>query len=251
MKISRTAAAVLVGAIAMSASAANPAFAVEFKLVKGQQFELCRRYAENLAQFPKLPAFPCEIPVDKRFTEFREVRWETLHPQEHLDIVEEAVKRLLDRKLLMSDRFRYAEEITAEDRARAETLWQDARPEIMAKIEAGDVGLGRARIDINHDGAADTVYRFGRNRCDVPYPEPHRSFYWTYHVLERDQPFLSAEMRRRAGTPFDAFYHRGRVYLAYPSFELLVMEPKMVRNGNEYAVIRVCEFEILKQEDDR
>lgn len=247
------AAAAMAGAIALSTLLPQAGRAAEFKLVEGGQFELCRRYAENLALFSKLPRWPCEIPLDRRFSEFREVPWEALDPGEHLDVVEEIVKRLLDRKILLFDHFIFGNEIKAEDRARENQIWQRARPEIMAKIEAGEVGLGRARIDLNHDGAADTVYRFGRSRCEAPYPEPHRSFYWTYHVLERDEPFLSAEMRLHAQDPYDAFYHRGRIYFARPvsGGGLLVMEPQMVRNGNEYGVIRVCDFETLKQGDDQ
>ncbi len=55
-------------------------------------------------------------------------------------------------------------------------------------------------------------------------------------------------MRLYAQNPYDAFYHRGHVYLALPLTEaLLVMEPKMVANKTEFGIIRVCEFDTLEQ----
>jgi hypothetical protein len=224
--------------------------AAEFRLVKGKQYELCRQLGENLKLFPELRINPqlrinqCEIPFDPRFSDFREIRWESLDPGRHMDVIREINMKKHDRAALLR-RWKWG----PEDEAREAALWERLKPEVEAMIAAGEVGLGRTRMDLNHDGKLDTVYRYGRFRCDVRYPEPHQSFAWTYSVLQRDDPDLNWALRGRAGFPYFAFYFEGRVYLArLPAAQegFYVSEPTWVPQTHGLAMVTVCVFDSIE-----
>lgn len=200
-----------------------------FTLSKGGQYTLCRDFAENLRLLEPLPEDACNIPIDPRFTDFREIRWESLEPAENLDLLREIVIRIADR----------TGDLDEEGQRR---VWEEQRPALMQRIDAGDVELGRAAFDLNHDGTRDTVYRYGRYPCTVPDTERRRSFFWSYHVLQGD---LGRKLRNYSWRGYHAFYHRGRAYLAefLPQHGMLVIEPAATRGGYGLSMLPVCEFD--------
>ncbi len=222
--------------LVFNAASSGPASAVELKIAKGARYQICREFTENLRSFPTLfKEPPIEVPIDPRFKDFRKITWEALDPKEHEDVLREVTIRNKDR-------------LNRKTKEVQDAIWQEVKPDVLARAQKGDIGLGRTRMDLNHDGVAETVYRYGYNKWPSAYPEPRLVYAWTYHVLERDQPKASRDLRVHSGSPYDAFYHRGRVYLASPGFNFgfSVIEPTDVRIVGGLNMRHVCEIEVTK-----
>ncbi len=211
--------------------------ATEFELVKGGRYELCRTFHENLKLFPDLPQTVTEVPLDPRFEDFRPIHWEDLDPLAHERIIREIVIREADWRASRTWPGMSAEE--------QEAAWQDRKDDIVGRAQDDRIGFGRARFDINHDGEAETVYRFGYHQWPARYPEPHMTYAWQYHVMPWDQEKASRQLRRYSTQGFDAFLHKGRVYMTTLGSlrGIVVIEPRDVEIVGSLNLRYVCEFQ--------
>lgn len=175
-----------------------PLHAVQYDLIKGQQFELCRAYERNLNSFSHELPMACERKFDPDLEEFWQPNWETLNPAQHMDLIRET--------LVVKYKFRPTEDIDGR--------WNRWRPKLQEKIRNGEVKLSRTEVDVNHDGINEIVYRFADRPCD-PSKELDRRIPSTYRYFVMDSAtgklssdFVLLQLRTK-----NLFFYKGRAYV--------------------------------------
>jgi hypothetical protein len=193
--------ALVVGAAVLTA-AVQAAYAGSFTLIEGKQYELCREYAKNLAAFPDLSDKTYEWPLDPKLKDFAKPRWEAVDVQQHMDIV----------KTLYIWSYR-----GYEGRFDPEQIWQSKSAEVLADIARDTVRLEMAKIDFNHTGSADIVYRYyhelpARDKANSSGTQAQG--YWYTYRSSLDAR-LSDQFRTYESFDsfFDSFLFKGRFYL--------------------------------------
>ncbi len=208
------------------AALSSEAHAIEFKLKKGGQFELCRDMAANLKAFPDLLPQPFDMPFDPALTNFRTIEWESLDPLEH-------VSKLRQYVIYRHDRHRKK---TAEER---EADWQREKPALLEMARAGEIALEHAYFDANHDGKREPVYRFGRYRWPATYDPRGWVYAWNIFVLPEDDPKAVNQWSLYSKHPLNPFYYKGRIFYFNPG-SLIVYEPNILFEGRSLSLLDIC-----------
>jgi hypothetical protein len=170
------AAGIFANAVPLSAAA------VEYRLVEGQEYAVCRAYEENLNRFSNLPPMACERRLDPALKDFSQPEWEVLDPKAHMDAFQEMIKmRSKERK----------------ESYDIEKAW----PGFLETLENGEVRLERTEANIDNDwefGGNKTVYRFAERACD-PLSEFDRRnpSTWQYYVVY--EPRTGYDYRHQKG----------------------------------------------------
>ncbi|WP_020592406.1 hypothetical protein [Kiloniella laminariae] len=209
--------------------------AAEFQLVKGNQFELCQDYKQNLDYYPELEETPMYIPFHLDFSDFREVEWVDLVPGEYLEEI----------KIHVQDQWDLRGRLTEEERF---VQWEKRKDKILQKLAEGTLRLGKASFDANHDGNRETVYRFGQHIWPSLYKEDGFTFAWSLFVRPADDERASQQLRAYSRTPLIPFYYKGRVFYlgGGGGYEFEILEPNELSTLNKVHLRNVCMFKIIK-----
>ncbi|AQQ67179.1 hypothetical protein Mag101_05655 [Microbulbifer agarilyticus] len=127
---------------------------LKFKLMVGGQYALCRDYVEmiNMVGYSDIPI--CKREVLPTFPGFRSVKWVQIEDKQEIQRVKEDQVRM-DRKWSSSKK------------EKVDKFWLSEKN----KMDQGDWPvLHMSRIDMDHDGQQETVYRFTVS-------QPHREKY--------------------------------------------------------------------------
>ncbi len=217
----------------LSVVLAGQVHAVEFKLDKGSQFELCRDMAANLKAFPNLLPQPFDMPFDPALTNFRTIEWEPLDPLEHISKLRQIVIYREDRH----------QEKTAEEQ---EADWQREKPALLEKARAGEIALERAYFDANHDGKREPVYRFGQHRWPATFDPRGWVYAWSVFVLPEDDPETGSQWAFYSKRPIHPFYYKGRVFYFMP-LGPIVYESNIITSQRKFFLLDVCEFSSIDE----
>lgn len=203
--------------------------AVEFRLKKGGQFELCRDMAENLKAYPDLLPNPFDMPFDPALGKFRWVEWEPLDPLEHVDVIRQAV----------ITQGNFTNRKTPEE---MEVKWKKEKPVLLEKARTGNLYLEQASFDANHDGEHERVYRFSHDTYKWPAIYDPRSWTlaWYLLVMPEDDPKTSRQLAG-AVQPGQPFYHKGRIFY-WSAASKLVLEPNQLDASRGFFLLDVCVF---------
>ncbi|HYC44898.1 MAG TPA: hypothetical protein VED01_05375 [Burkholderiales bacterium] len=178
-----------------------------YRSTDGNRYEICRLYERNLNRFCGGPVMVCERKIHGAFArEFSAPKWETLAPEAHLEIVAEVIR---SRITVASDC------VNGCAVAWREKQWREYRPDLMRKLRQQQVTLARVRLDLNHDGERELVYRLTEGTCE---PEPGRrasdagfTTLMVYDEVRRTfRPDYAKYLRRWS---YDILLWRGRAYL--------------------------------------
>jgi hypothetical protein len=192
-----------------------------YVLEEGGRYELCREFAAALAEARSFAPDTWEWPVSPRFPDFRKPRWEVLDPVKERDLT----------LRLGHDRLA-AKQQSPEVLEGNERLFRQTLEEGFSK---GEVRLERTRVDLDHNGTTETLYRVRLVQGNA----------WGFYLDSTEDPDLASRYHRRALTSgVDALLHRGRFYLIVNHVpDLSVVETQRVGPLNELAAIPVCEFD--------
>jgi len=212
-----------------------------WQLTRGGRYLLCRRFLANLNSFPDLGRFPLVIPIRGDLPYFHKPKWTPLDTTQHFDLV----KRLTIREI--GSRVR---DVRYSDPEADHEAWMAEEAKVKREMDAGLLRLEQTRLDFDHDGLRETVYRLARPIGEL------RELPWSYHVLappsdRRPQvrttgrSGLDVSTHIEANERFDSFFHEGRFYLvgvrgSYVG--LVVYEPTTVRGGAAVGFVPVCNF---------
>lgn len=208
--------------------------AVEFKLKKGQDLEICRDMAANLKAFPDLSPFPLDMPFDPSLSEFRWVDWEALDPLSH----ESILRQYIVQREAFREGYRGKEKTPGEQ----QVDWRAWRPVILREARAGKVYVERATFDSNRDGKHEPVYRVALKDLDLQpaiYDPRGWTPNWAYVVLPDDDRKASRQWiaMRRSGA--DPFYYKEQLFY-YSARGPDVIEPH--DRGGHIEFRPLCEF---------
>lgn len=194
-------------------AAAQPVLAVQYTLVKGEQYQLCRDYVAAVNAINKELPMTCEREFSPQYKEFRKIKWE---PLDLASLSEELWRQMF--RVMTHNGVRYTDkEAGWEEQYRA---WRQRVAERIAT--ARDVKLDRARIDIDADGKREIVYRLTRRACEPSLENlrkgdgyrPHNQ----YFVMEEESGEFDPVYRAISGASgtnmkFSLFFYHGRVFM--------------------------------------
>ena len=242
-------------------------------LFEGTHLELCREMDAHLKALepyrldgPRLCAFPVPDKPD-----FREIAWEALDPSEHMDMVRIAIIGKEHRRIVNAKKGDDQEFISSYWKAIwlgtiakiengklilpdvLESHWQDIKGETLARIERGEILLQRARFNIDHRGAPETLYRYADKLeigCAPPGGKTQTDHFWRMFLDPKERPDLASVVMLRRGVRGDPFLWKGRVFIYRysPRTALYIIETGHV--GGSRPRLRqsyVCRFRFEKQ----
>ncbi len=190
---------------------ASAAFAEEcYKLVHGKGNPVCRKFGQNLNSFCDQPPMRCELAIHPDFAkDFSFPKWESLDPLANIELVAELVRSLAS----------VAHDCTGEcDKNWRELQWQKYKPKLLEGARYGCIHFSRARLDINHDGRKELVFRLMGKDC--PAPSDGQLSYSNDRpnlvvLNEETGKFDRDFVRGLSLTPLDIVLHQGRVSFTY------------------------------------
>jgi len=126
-----------------------------YKLVHGKGNPICRKLGENLNRFCDQPPMRRELAIHPDFAkDFAFPKWEDLDPQANIELVAEAHRSWAV----------VAHDCKAKcDTGERERQWQLVRAQFLEAARRGCLRFSRARVDINHDGKKELVFRLVGN----------------------------------------------------------------------------------------
>ena len=213
---------VLVPYLALGVEAAE---AGRYLLEKGSRYQLCREYAATLAEAGNFAPDTWEWPVSPKFPDFHKPRWEVLEPAVNRDLILRLAQDRLSAKISLPE--------VRENNIR---LFRQSLKEGFGK---GQVRLERTRVDLDHSGTTETLYRIRLGEESA----------WGFYLDKSEDIDLAARYHERALTNrVDLFLYRGRAYLIVNHvYELSIVETQRVEPLNGLAAIPVCEFDYRKE----
>lgn len=142
--------------------AAGPGFVAAdecYKLIHGEGNPVCRKLGKNLNRFCDKPPMRRELAIHPDFSkDFAFPKWEDLDPQANIALAAEAHRSWAV----------VAHDCKAKcDTEERERQWQLVRAQFLEAARQGCLRFSRARIDINHDGKKELVFRLVGN-CSKP-----------------------------------------------------------------------------------
>jgi hypothetical protein len=189
------------------------AISARYELKKGRQYELCRDYVDALNAMKRKLPMACGRHFPPEFEKFSKPKWTPLDPKEQPNSFYRQMYLVI-----------YQKEITEKGWT---WFWKDR---IQPALESDSAELAKARIDIDHNGVVETVFRFRFTGCEV------RKAWFRDGILFRDGKGLGPEGfqyyvlnektgeldPRYGGHTLDSggggalsglFYYQGRVYI--------------------------------------
>lgn len=183
---------------------ANTKKIIQFKLMTGKQYSLCRDYVDmlNKTRYTEIPV--CERKILPEFTKFRAVKWTEITDKEEIRKIKKEQIRLYN-------------------------LWPESHQENIEtliqkeekKMDAGEFPLVyKAKVDMDHDGKNETVYQFSSH---VPQIAPILYCYEVKSYLVIDDTNKETEDGYRmpyakygiGSGGVDIFYFDGRSFQSY------------------------------------
>jgi hypothetical protein len=133
-----------------------------YKVIVGQEHEMCRLYEQNLNLFCNEPPMVCNRKIHPDFAKYFSLpKWEDVDPMKHLAIIEKFIKfGTQNVRCPKGD-----EQCQAKWR---EEKWQEYKVEFFEQMKKGNVKLSRARFNVKSLGEADQiVYRLVDFTCAI------------------------------------------------------------------------------------
>lgn len=135
-------------------------------------------------------------------------KWENLDPAAHWDILEQVIRSR-------------AAKVPTSCNEECKKTWQDKqwrenRPKLTEGIRQGLVKLDRARVDLNHDGKRELVYRLTEGDCKAQPGAEHPGFAGLATLMVYDEARRQYDPRYAEYLTvwrFDALLYQGRSYL--------------------------------------
>jgi hypothetical protein len=226
-----------------------------FELIYGKQFALCRAFQNNLAAFPDLSEKTYEWPLDPKLTDFKKPRWRPVDIRQRMDMI----------RMLHEWNYNPLGDVGEDAPARekfANSSWERDSHLIPDAIAKGLARLEGTRLDFDHDGTVDTVYRYFHQIPEVLRPQvatrgPTEGYWYVYLDDGADKAFKPFQEYSRWDVLYDSFLYRGRFYLiAWQYGQLRISEPHKFLHGTkasdaDFALIEVCRFRPLDEEHTR
>lgn len=202
-------------------------------LEKGSQCTLCQTLKREFENITISEKRFCNLSIFLNNSRFTKISWLPLDISSNLEVAREIFLRYqLGLDFLVQEK--------------RQSFWKNNQSVFKSQVEKGILKIERARFDLDYDKKSETVYRLATYPCKEP-QKTQVSWYWSYHVLERDDPLLSKHILGYRLSPFEAFTFEGRTYLFFydPSDNFVgVYEPQSVRDGYDLAMPLVCEFKV-------
>jgi hypothetical protein len=202
-------------------------------LGKSYQQKICQALKPELENIKISQKRFCNLSIFLNNSRFTKISWLPLDISSNLEVAREIFLRYqLGLDFLVQEK--------------RQSFWKNNQSVFKSQVEKGILKIERARFDLDYDKKLETVYRLATYPCQEP-QKTQVSWYWSYHVLERDDPLLSPHILGYRLSPFEAFIFEGRTYLFFydPSDNLVgVYEPQSVRDGYDLAMPLVCEFKV-------
>lgn len=199
--------------------------AAEYRITKGNQYELCQGFVDYLNRHPE-GALICELKPDKEFRDFRLPEWNYLDPKEYESSILERLQFAHNKKGKKIDDLirRYKE-----------------------RISSGDLKLKSAKFDLNHDSFLDHVFSYNPLNCTL---NSKNSSELNYVVTDTGDFYK----QMGGGVRGMAFFFKGRVFLANGGPFYSISEPNQWHFGKSKRSSipwnQVCEFRIAKEGKD-
>ena len=224
-------------------------------LLKGKHYQICQDIEAGLEKLGGLPERYCGVPLERFGSEFSEIGWEQLDPSENMDIVKEVVA--LRRLSSEGGRLRESARLgpSNKDRALIDEAWSVMQEITESAIRANYFSLQRSKFDISNSGSQEIVYRFERksdNYTCTSLADEDSAGLWSYHVLSRDNHFLSRQSAASTLGPGDFIFYRGRPFLLnHMRHGLAVIETNAVKSRGTFYQLGVCVFRSSQFSDSR
>jgi hypothetical protein len=134
-----------------------------YRVIVGQEHELCRLYEANLNRFCNEPPMVCDRKIHPDFAKYFSLpQWEDVDPMKHLGIIEIFIK------FITGDNARCSkgdEQCQAKWR---EKEWQEYKVKFFDRTKKGIIKLSRARFNIKGIGKErQIVYRLVDFKCAI------------------------------------------------------------------------------------
>lgn len=202
-------------------------------LKKGYKEKICQTLKPELENIKISQKRFCNLSFFLNNSRFTKIRWFPLNISNNLEVAREIFLRYqLGLDFLVQEK--------------RQSFWENNQSVFKSQVEKGILKIERARFDLDYDKKLETVYRLATYPCQQP-QKTQVYWYWSYHVLEGEDPLLSQHILGYRLSPFEAFIFEGRTYLFFydPSDNLVgVYEPQSVRDGYDLAIPLVCEFKV-------
>jgi len=133
-----------------------------YKVIVGQEHEMCRLYEQNLNRFCNEPPMVCDRKIHPDFAKYFSLpKWEDVDPIKHLDIIEKFIKHGTQNARCPKG----VEQCQAKWR---EEKWQEYKVKLFDRMNKGIVKLSRARFNVKSLKEADQIiYRLVDFRCAI------------------------------------------------------------------------------------
>jgi hypothetical protein len=180
-----------------------------YRLFRGMRFSMCREFENNLNQYCEAPPMLCEIRVAPEFgKDFTFPKWETLDAGANLEMIEKFIRA---RVSVRSDWIGKPEE-----RSWREKKWKEYEPGLMQRLNEGVIRFSRARVDLNHNGETELVYRLIDRDCPVSDPaQYHFPTGPKLMVLDEATGEFDQEYTKHLYRAYDVLLHQGRAHLSH------------------------------------
>lgn len=204
----------------------------QLSLSKGQQFNVCNSLEAALNSGPIMSRekFWCDISNLLKEPIFTKPEWEEIDVVDNLDLAREVFLRSW-----LGFRFSDSEAV--------EEFWALRKDLFESEISNGIMRIEVSDFDWNFDGNKDRVYRYTRRVCSEEGESLIFSPTGSYHILERDDPFLAEGTLWHSARSSNAFFFEGRTYfLSLFITGAIVREPTTLANSSRLAMAPVCEL---------
>lgn len=179
----------------------NPgiAFAGQYELVRGKQFELCRELIRNFNEFRNAPPLVCERRFSSKYPDFRKPSWKSLDPEQNWSLIMAAQRAFDSRR-------------GGATPERLEQWTSEYKTEVQTQIKQGKFHLFEADFDLARSGEKVRVVMVNdfcrSDNLEQDGAGPALS------VIKRNPLEGDARYRSIAGFRGDVFFFQGSPYLA-------------------------------------
>lgn len=207
---------------------------LNYEMMFNNKLQLCRDLVPILGRlkkykFGKAVYTSKSLPFTAADKDFKRPKWQEVSIDDNMDIYHNIISQYINPPRYVFEYDRIAKDYRVplpEGHRQKETGGIYYNLHLAVKFEemrsAGKLTLLRARIDMNHDGQFETVYRFGSDLMglapyrpkDIPLEE---ILVYRYHILgnETGREKLAYDMARRS-VANDLFYYKGRIVVTLP-----------------------------------
>jgi hypothetical protein len=182
-----------------------------YKVIVGQEHEMCRLYEQNLNRFCNEPPMVCDRKIHPDFAKyFSFPKWEDVDPMKHLDIIEKFIK-------FGTQNVRCAKGDGQCQAKWREEKWQEYKVKFIDRMKKGIVKLSRARFNIRGFGKEkQMVYRLVDFTCAI------NDEFWNDPMIPKniviDEKTGELDLNAMAitgyGAPHEVFFYEGYARLS-------------------------------------